>query len=196
MEWLSKRICSVLIKQSAKEHEKELYEYAILLVLNFLLNFSITLILACIFNKILECVLMVSAFLILRKFTGGLHLKRKLTCHIASILLVFAFLVYMTYSSFSVSQSIINVTSLVSCIVVAILSPLENNNRPLSDKEKKVYKIVAVIISALIGFAIIKLYGHRIMIAKSLLISLVLDLILLVLGTIVSKRSADNHYSV
>ena len=196
MESLSKRICSVLIKQSAKENEKELYEYAILLVLNFLLNFGITLILACVFNKILECVLMVSAFLILRKFTGGLHLKRKLTCHISSILLVFAFLVYITYSSFSVSQSIIYFISLVSCIVVAILSPLENINKPLSVKEKKVYKIVAVIISALIGLAIIKLYGHCIMIAKSLLFSLVLDFVLLVSGTIISKISADYHRSV
>lgn len=191
MEQLSKRICSVFINRHAKEQEKELYEYAVLLVLNFLLNFGITFILACVFNKILECVLMVFTFLILRKFTGGLHLKRKLTCHISSILLVLAFLVYITYSSCHISPSIICVISLVSCIAVAVLSPLENSNRPLSDKEKKVYKIVSVIAAVLISFAVIKLYGHNILLTKSLLFSLILDFVLLVSGTIVNRLTSE-----
>lgn len=183
MKRICQKMCSLLLEHSTKKDEKDLYEYAIMLVLNFLFNTIVSLFLAFVFNKVFECIIMLISFLILRKFTGGLHMKSKLTCQIYSLLLIVIFLVYITYFPKLISSNTVILVAISSCIIIVLLSPLENENKILSDKEKKVYKTVSIVISILMVSSIIALISNY-SIVKAVFFGLLLDTVLLISGTL------------
>lgn len=132
----------------AKEDE-ELYEYASKVLFQGFINTVLTILIGITFGMLKECVCFISTFIVLRKFTGGLHAKKYSHCLISSVILIIAslFIIKKLENTYQICFYYVEV---ISVIVICGLAPIENNNKPLLKKEKKIYKAVSIIISLVI----------------------------------------------
>ena len=131
------------------ESDRELYEYAAYSFLFSLLPLCLVVILGCITGMVIEGLLMILPFMLIRKFSGGFHLKSPGICLLSSTLLLSAFLFIIR---FVVAK---HQTILFTCFVVAstlqifLCSPIDNDARKLNEKERLAFKMTARVMSVL-----------------------------------------------
>ena len=90
---MSSAIAKWLLHAGAiSESDRELYEYAAYSFLFSLLPLCLIVILGCITGMVIEGLLMILPFMLIRKFSGGFHLKSPGICLLSSTLLLSAFL--------------------------------------------------------------------------------------------------------
>lgn len=135
-EWLIG--CGVIEKA-----DRELYSYA---VTSFLMSLS-PLMMAVGFGIAMGCVrqsvMIVIPFAIIRKFSGGYHTKHLWTCLIGSCLLLFMCIVVSFHVRCQWICAFITVWAAVSLV---IFSPIDNENRVLSQEEHRIYKKITAIL--------------------------------------------------
>lgn len=124
-----------------QENNKELYQYAIcsgiLLVIPLLLAGGI----GFYFGSIKKGIIMILPFMILRKFSGGFHLKNLWLCLAGSSVLLFLCMLLTTKTECDLNLAIVTVGSAIS---LSVFSPIENENRELNHFEKQEYKKITI----------------------------------------------------
>lgn len=124
-----------------QENNKELYQYAIcsgiLLVIPLLFAGGI----GFYFGSIKKGIIMILPFMILRKFSGGFHLKNLWLCLVGSSVLLFLCMLLTTKTECDLNLAIVTVGSAIS---LSIFSPIENENRELNHFEKQEYKKITI----------------------------------------------------
>ena len=90
-----------------------------------------------------QSVMIVIPFAIIRKFSGGYHAKHSWTCLIGSCLLLFMCNVVSFHVRCGWIFAFITVWAAVSLM---IFSPIDNENRVLSQEEHTLYKKITVIL--------------------------------------------------
>lgn len=172
-------ISAWLIKHNAIESEdRELYEYAIY---SFIITFSplfLVLLISSIIGKLLEGIVIIIPFMVLRKFSGGFHAKKAGTCFISSCILLF---LCINAASYIICNYVLKILTLGAAISLCILSPVDSENRRLTDTEKVVYKkttrfIVIFFIAVFILLLIAEKEEYAICIAIGLILSACLQL--------------------
>lgn len=133
-----------------EKEDGELYEYASKILYQSFINIVVTLLIGMAFGMLKECLCFISTFIILRKFTGGLHAKKYSHCLISSIIVIVASLLIIETLERNTFQIWFYCVEVIAVIVICSLAPIENNNKPLLKKEKKVYKAVSIFISLVI----------------------------------------------
>lgn len=133
-----------------KSDDKELYKYALYSIFLSLLP----LLLAVGFGISMRCVgqsvMIIIPFVILRKFSGGYHAKHSWTCMTGSCLLLLLCIrlsFHIQYGWTSVSVAVVAGASLI------YLSPIDNENRVLSDEEHHLYKWVTAVLVVILLLA-------------------------------------------
>lgn len=118
---------------------------------------------------------------------GGCHAKTPLLCYIFSVIMLIIISIGMKY--LSVAEWVYYAVLSAAILVVLVLSPVEDQNKPLDETERKVYKKRAAIIAAVelvIGLAF-KLFG-----LDSLFVAMVYSFavlcFMLVTGAVKNKR--------
>lgn len=76
------------------EDDKELYEYAAYSFLFSLLPLCLVIIIGCAVNMVIEGILMVIPFMLIRKFSGGFHLNSSAVCFVSSTALLSLFIIH------------------------------------------------------------------------------------------------------
>ena len=92
---------------------------------------------------------MIFPFMLIRKFSGGFHLKSQNLCiAFSTVLLLFAIklIKHLEYSS---HKSLLTVPVLISTICIFIFSPVECTSRKLTSKEQRMFQIIARILATL-----------------------------------------------
>ena len=141
---ISSKAASILCKDDDKD-TFELYEYAIYIVLSGLFHVLTVLVLGICFNMLVESVMFYGSFISIRKFAGGYHAKTPSRCYLFSVSVSVAVLclikaVYAFYSSSFILLLLI--VELACAVFIFFVSPLESENKPLNEKEEKLYRIV------------------------------------------------------
>jgi len=131
------------------ENDRELYEYAAYSFLFGLLPLILVMFLGCVSGMMLEGVLMIFPFMLIRKFSGGFHLQSSGVCFVSSTLLLSAFLFLIRIVTVKRSFILLSCFVAAAAIQVFLCSPIDNEARRLSAKERAVFKKVARIMSAL-----------------------------------------------
>lgn len=125
--------------------------------LTILLNLLTTICIGVIMGEFWQSVLFMIAYAPLRSFAGGYHAKTSILCYVYSILMMITVLFAIKLPLFN--DFICIIAFLVSCVIIAILSPVEDSNKPLDYVEIKVYrKRTLVIISIESMFFIISYF--------------------------------------
>ena len=142
---LSKRIVRHCCKGEGSD-ENELYIFGVNQFLNMLLNILTALFIGILFGETLQIVLFMLAYIPLRSYAGGWHSRTPLRCYIFSVIMLIA--VSVSMKNLSGAEWIYYFILAAAVLVVLILAPVEDRNKPLDEIEHKVYKRRTVIITA------------------------------------------------
>ena len=159
MKTLFDHIVNWMIDQGEITREdKELYIYAIQ---SIVLTVS-PIFLALAIGVVMRCpgrsVLVILPFALIRKFSGGYHAKSALVCLIASVMLIIG-CVSLTYL---LEDSVfVLVLTGFAIIGMGLLSPVDHENRRLSAREKRSFKITAIIITLVFYFSAVGFFVFK-----------------------------------
>jgi accessory gene regulator B len=101
------------------------------------LNILITIVLGIIFNELYQSILFSIGYIPIRSFSGGYHAKTPQKCTLFSTIMMVIVLLLM---KLVLPTSLILLMWMISSVVIVVLSPVQDENKPLDDVEVKVYK--------------------------------------------------------
>lgn len=128
-----------------KAEDVELYIYGINQILVAMLNLSTALIIGLIFGVFLEIAVFMAAYIPMRSFAGGFHAKTPLRCYVFSVIMLTG--VSLSMKCFFAAGLVYYAILAATALVVFILSPVEDKNKPLDEIEQDVYKTRTIVIS-------------------------------------------------
>lgn len=158
--------------------DRELYEYAIYSFLITILPLFIVIFIGGAIGKIWESIVIITPFMLLRKFSGGFHAKSVRTCFICSCVLLFLCIIVACNIPCNMVFKIITLGAATS---LCIWSPIDSENRRLTPDEKKSYKkttciITLFFITIFVFLLVIKVDRFAVCIAMGLVLSAGLQL--------------------
>ena len=150
IRFVSRAVAKWLLKHGAiSVNEKELYEYGIYSFLFTLTPLFLVLMVSIPLNMAVEGVLLITPFILLRKFAGGFHFQTPLPCIIVSTVVLLGCLleirVILEYGSFIIHTLLVY----ASIVPICILSPIDSENRQLSAKEKSAFHRIAIVLATI-----------------------------------------------
>lgn len=175
-----------------KNEDKEIYKYAFNIILSSLIHIATVMILGLCFNLLIESLVFYFAYIVIRKFAGGYHAKTPSKCYVFSLIAMISVLwlikIFLFFNCGIIKQIIILI-GLICVVIICVIAPLDTDNKLLNNKEKNIYRGVAIII-ALVLLVIsdtLFLFGF-INIAISVLFGIYVSTLLLVIRKIQMKR--------
>ena len=156
---LSKRMASFFVRNEViKSEDEEVYEYGLQLLLSTLFNGIIALVLAIISGTLWQCICYLAVFILIRKSAGGFHAKTHLRCCCILAVVLSLFIVFIKFVLTNIYTAITALAVVFSVAVILLFAPLEHENKPISDKDKKRLRKISVIYAILISFVISLLF--------------------------------------
>lgn len=139
LKYFCSKICEQLEKaEIITMQDKPLYLYGLYQGGIQLLNIIITFLSGFILDMPWHAVLFLLSYIPIRTYAGGFHAKTPTRCYISSIILVIAILLVMKEFLFSSFICIVGI--IVSSIGIFLLAPVEDENKPFSEKEQIQFK--------------------------------------------------------
>ena len=192
---MSKKLSSFFAANGIiKQEDTEVYEYSLEILFSTVLNFIAVAVIAVFAQKSLLTLFYLLGFIPLRLIAGGYHADTHFRCFLVLIgtYSVFLFMVTFIPSLFVMPAAITAV--IVSVILILVLAPVEDKNKPVSAEDKKKFKLksrIAVFVySAVILLLLFLLPGSRIAFSLSLGI---LSVALSLLATKIKNRITGNE---
>lgn len=178
----------LIIKLSENEMiEKEnieIYKYGLNLLSATIIKIIVLAIISSLFGLVKETFLFIICFSSLRIQAGGIHANTLLKCLIMTLTITFTslFLIDLLPSGVYIYFQIASI--LLSIIVIYSFAPIESSNKPLTPKEKVLYKnrsMVTVVIWGIITLMLYITYGSNTHLGNIIAISLVAESLTLIL---------------
>lgn len=126
-----------------QESDKEVCAYGLRQMILSVLNFLTTLIIGLLMGRFVCAMIFTMAYIPLRIYAGGYHASTPKRCWVFSALMLIAALSILKYAPLLWLKNLTPL-SLVSIAVIILLSPVEDVNKPLDDKEHRVYRVRAI----------------------------------------------------
>lgn len=136
---LSRRIGDNLVRSNVvKAEDAEIYIYGINQILISVLNVFSALIIGLIFGVFFEILVFMAVYIPLRSYAGGYHARTPLRCYIFSVIMLIAVSLGLKY--LCIAEWVYYVIFALVIIIICVLSPVEDRNKPLDEIEHKIYK--------------------------------------------------------
>lgn len=197
MEKLCEKFIGFFVSNNIiKDEDKELYEYAVNILLSAIIHILTLIILGLCFNLIFEGLLFYLSFIIIRKFAGGYHAKTPLRCFVFSVItsvLILGLIKLTLLYDYAVVEYGMVFLGLICVIVICVLSPLDTENNVLGEKEKKVFRIIAIGCSLVIfALSVLLLFVKQDRFALSLICGIYMSTFVLVMRKIQLLKSDES----
>lgn len=139
---LSARITRQLERNSiTKRENREIYEYGLERMITYSMNILTTCVLGAILGMFLESLLFSITFIFMRHSNGGAHAANNLRCYVLSTISVLCCLLATQWASaLEVSKYLVFAAIMPPSIVIFILSPVEDYNKPIDDEEREFHR--------------------------------------------------------
>lgn len=118
---------------------RDIYVFGVSGLIKTFGNMVIPVILGLLFGCVVQVLVFLASYCLLRRFAGGYHAKTELVCFILSqvmVVSVVALLFFYTY----IPVVLHAVVAVLSAICIFVLAPVEAENNPLNDVETAVYR--------------------------------------------------------
>lgn len=149
-ECIESKITRILVEtKHIAPKDRKLYEYALKILLRSGIGFLIVILTGLFMNHLKESVCVFLSFFILRKFSGGYHLKKYLSCFCSSLLITITELILIMNKWF-VPKCVFLTVVAIAAVATILFSPVEHPDKKLFDREKQIYKTISVILTILI----------------------------------------------
>lgn len=175
-------IQKLLTSSTIEECDRELYRYGFFLLINHVIFFFITFFVGALAGIPAESILFYFSFMLLRTYAGGVHAKTEMACTILTTFSLCASILAIKNMKDSNSGCVALIILVIGGICVLLLSPLDSEEKPLSDQERKKYKRVCFLLVSLNVFISLSFPVNTIY--YSLACAMGLAAILLVIGKI------------
>ena len=162
MKYCTCKIVEWLINHDAiKSEDKELYEYALYSLWLLATPLFLAIMIGGCLGGVKEGIIIVIPFMLIRKFSGGYHAKHLCVCLVSSTILLSLCILMSFYLEYDWKLAGITI---IAGIGMGYFSPIDHENKRLSDKEKKIYKKVTIILVGMsLGIALLlQLLGKEI----------------------------------
>lgn len=153
MEKFSSKLIEFFVSNDLiKNEDKEIYEYAVNIILSSLIHIATVMIIGLCFNLFIESLVFYFSFIAIRKFAGGYYAKTPVRCYAFSVIssIIVLCLIKLSNSACFIFTYVLIVLELFSVVLILLISPLDTENNPLNSREKKSYKMLAALISTCI----------------------------------------------
>ena len=128
----------LLSKKIIEEGDTEIYQYGLEQLLTSIIDLLTLLFIGQITGMLLQGIVFVLSFMLLRKYAGGYHATSPLKCFLLTNLVILGALSVMKY--FRMSIFVYLGFFFASSIIVFIFSPVESKNKGLDEIEKNIYR--------------------------------------------------------
>jgi putative AIP processing-secretion protein len=182
LERLSEKFAGKLIKAGIiSEADADVYIYGFFQNTMMLLNVITTLLLGVLFKLLVPCILLNLAYIPIRINAGGHHASSPFKCYINSIIIIAVLLFIIKRGTI---HTLISIAILaISSVIILILAPVETENNPLDESEKRVYRKRTIIILGIeIVAFIISLVLNKSLIAEIIALGLFTECLMLIMG--------------
>lgn len=183
MNFVVSRILDFMAKEdtiSRDEDVEAFYRYGIEITISSFLNIFLVVMLGVITGHLYDSFAYLFSFIFIRSFTGGYHAATYFRCNL--LMCVTFMLVILFASVIDFSLALFSVIGFVSIIVIAILSPIENVNKPIDNRKRPRLKISGVISSIVITIIGTILINREITVGKTLVLTISLIAILILVA--------------
>ena len=134
---MSKKISSYFIMQKIiSEEDREVYEYSFEILLSILMSIIAIAVIAIVSKTVLYTTIYFAGFIPLRSVAGGFHAKSHARCFLILIVTYPLFLIISSLMPQEYITPIIIPSIIISVILVLLLAPSEEKNRPFSDADR------------------------------------------------------------
>lgn len=183
---LSNRMAARLKNRGIINDENiDVYTYGFELLFSFLFSTSVIILIGTIMSKILETLVFLSIFVILRSYTGGYHAETYAKCTVVTFSTYILVILLTVFIEF-VPKSIYILGTSLCLLIIGVLAPIENQNKKILSSKKIRHKVTSIILG--MAFSVIGLlfYRYNVAIVKAVLFSIIADVILM-FPTIIMK---------
>ena len=153
MEKFSSKLIEFFVSNDLiKNEDKEIYKYAVNIILSSLIHIATVMIIGLCFNLFIESLVFYFSFIAIRKFAGGYHAKTPVRCYLFSFAsnIIILCLVKWLSSINTLFIFIFIIFELLCVVLILLISPLDTENNPLTGQEKKMYRMLTSIITIFI----------------------------------------------
>ncbi len=137
-------ITNLIENNTIKEEDKEIYAYGLKQAIITFFNIVLAIIIGFIFKLPLQSLLFLLLYVPIRSYAGGYHARTQKLCYFLSILMTVV--VLYLYDAVPWTNLTVIITAAVSALVIFILAPIGDKNKPLDQLETKVYRKKTLII--------------------------------------------------
>ena len=189
---LSIYVTNILVdKGKIIKEDYELYHYGLFILISEILLFMYCLLVGAVFKNILPSILFYMFFSLVHRFSGGFHAKTELHCLIITLSF---FLISIILIKLSTQLNCITLIAFYVCsIILIILSPADTPQKPLSNKEKILFKKMTSLIIVVGFIVIVALFVKNIYLyANAIVIAVFLQTLSIICGRLFNKRLLTN----
>lgn len=135
---------TMLVHKIIAEDMVDIYVYGFELLLSFLFNTTIIMIAGILLGRLLQTLMFLLIFVLLRSFTGGYHAKTYGVCTLVTFLVYGGVLLFSAL--FVPSLLFYGVLAIVGVALLLALVPIEHPNKKITDKKKRKYKHISLVL--------------------------------------------------
>jgi accessory gene regulator B len=173
-------------KNIIESGKQEIYTYGIRQGILIIINIATVVGIGLVMGLLAESMVFLVTYMLIRTYAGGYHAKSQLGCYIFSTVAVTVILLGIKHITFS--GSIYLFATLISATIIYVLSPIENINKPLSQKEKILYgKKSRTLVGIFTTLSLMMWFIGIKSIAKSIVMAMLLVGVLMIVGKIINK---------
>jgi accessory gene regulator B len=178
------RITESLIKAGAVPPEDSaLYEFGIRQGIFLVINIATAVLIGLFLGMVWQCIIFLIAYNPVRTYAGGYHAGTSLICYLLSIPMILAVLSGIRMIPWNSYFCLIAL--IIAVIIIGILAPVEDRNKPLNERERTVYGRRARIYSAaLFGAALVLWFAGLEQTSLSIVMALGVAAVMLILGAV------------
>lgn len=175
-------ITDVLLANGIVDAEDcEIYEYGINLILSGFLGGFVIIVLSFLMGRFELGVMFLGVIIPVRMYTGGYHADTHMMCNVVfSIVYIFSIVLYEWLVGLNL-QNVIWIATIISVVLIGVLAPLENSNKPITKKEKRKYKIISICMCISVC-VIVKVFEQQFSIVLYMNVVLIMITLLLFVG--------------
>lgn len=156
--WFSNYLVRVLLKNEIIEADKiEIYQYGYEIMISTIITFLIVLISGIILNCLPAALLYFGIFAVMRQICGGYHAQHYWSCNALFAVVTTSVLLLFKFFPMDDIAAIHYTFLLFSVLVIFVYAPVENENKPISEKRKVLFRKIsrgAVVVIALVSCSV------------------------------------------
>lgn len=192
MKFIVSQILNFLVRSKVIESnsdELDYYRYGIEISISSILNVVLILILGTVTRHFIESIVFLTVFISMRSFAGGFHADTYVRCNLimCTSFLIETVLYELVKKQINIVLAV--VLTAVFLMVIIVFSPVENPNKPITEIQKKRFKVISILLWILFAVIGVILIHKKICVGTMIVLTLALVSIMIIAAKVKERRN-------